>query len=48
MRKEGKQARIFKPFEKNAKRLYPNQSMVDVTKEINKILEELIHGRKKR
>ncbi len=48
MRKEEKQARIFKPFEKNAKRLYPYKSMLDITKELNKILEEALYGRKKR
>lgn len=47
MRKEEKQARIFKPFEKNAKRLFPNKSMLNITKEINKILEEMIYGKKR-
>lgn len=48
MRKEEKQARIAKAFEENAKKIFPNKSMVDVTKELNKILEEFIYGRKKR
>ena len=47
MRKEEKQARIFIPFEKNAQKLFPHKSMLDVTKELNKILEEFIYGKPK-
>ena len=46
--REGKQARIYKPFEKNAKKIFPYKSMLEVTKELNKILEEMIYGKQKR
>lgn len=47
MRKH-KHQRIYEPFEKNAKKLFPNKSMLEVTKELNKILEEMLYGKKKR
>jgi len=43
-----KLVRVYEPFEKNAKRLFPYKSMLNVTKEINKILEEMIYGKQKR
>ncbi len=43
-----KQARIYKPFEDTAKKLFPHKSMSEVTKEINKILEEIVYGKKQK
>lgn len=44
----GKQVRVFEPFEKNARKRYPYKSMYEITKELNKMFEEVYHGRKKR
>jgi len=44
-----KQACISCEFEKNARRAFPNyKSMYEITKELNKLLEQAIYGKKKR
>lgn len=44
-----KLAQIDIEFEKNARKAFPNhRSMVEITKELNKLLEEAIYGYKKK
>ena len=47
--KYNKQIRIFSPFEDNCKKVFPNyKSMFDITKQLNKMLEEVLYGKKKK
>lgn len=45
---KSKLACISKQFEQNAKKVFPNyKSMYEITKELNKLLEEAIYGKKR-
>lgn len=39
-----KNGKISKQFEKNLRKLYPYRSLYKATKELNKVLEEMIYG----
>ena len=45
--KTSKQARIFSPFEDTCRKKFPDyKSMYDITKELNRLLEETLYGKK--
>lgn len=46
--RDKKQVWVFKPFEKNVRKKFPYKSMYEITKELNKLLEDMIYGKKKR
>lgn len=47
MSKNTKQERVDIPFANNVRKLYPlEKSFSDRTKKLNKVLEELLHGKK--
>lgn len=38
---------ICSDFERNARKKYPYKSMYQITKELNKMLEDLLYGKKR-
>lgn len=42
-----KWARIHSDFDKTTRKAFPNKSMYQITKELNKLLENVIYGKKK-
>ena len=45
--RDTKRISVFKPFEENARKQFPYKSMYQITKELNKMLEDMIYGTKK-
>lgn len=40
--------RINKEFASNMKKLYPHRTMTDATRELNKVLEDILYGKKRK
>ena len=43
-KRDFKKIQVYAPFEDNARKLIPFKSMYEVTKELNKMLEERLYG----
>lgn len=43
-----KQIWVDKDFEKNARKAFPYKSMYEITKQLNKLLEDALHQTKKK
>lgn len=44
MSRDRKMEQVYTPFAENARKAFPYRSMYDITKQLNKLLEEVMFG----